>query len=191
MVAWQINYWYWYWWTWKSRGFREGQCWREETGRSLEKFLKTLCKWKTNFFELWRKVFGKMIWSKQTGSDKNWRKKTCVATSTTTTMLTISKVLVKNSIIKCKKFLSVNFIYPWFDSKQKQRTRGLSSGYQSNFFKSIHKFSNKSWSDFTFLISIKPQLQNSNQISAFRLNLNFKILTKPQPRMSSKTLTKL
>ena len=58
-----------------------------------------------------------------------------------------------------------------------QRTRGLSSGYQSNFFWSYHKFSNKSWSEFILIISTKQQLQNLNQRSAFWLNLNFKILT--------------
>jgi len=59
-----------------------------------------------------------------------------------------------------------------------QRTRGLSSGYQIKFFKSYHKFSNKSLSDFIFIFSTKQQLQNFNQISALRLNINFKILTK-------------
>ena len=58
-----------------------------------------------------------------------------------------------------------------------QWTRGLSSGYQSNFFRSYHKISNTSLSDFIFIFSTKQQLQNLNQISAFRLNLNFKILT--------------
>ena len=47
-----------------------------------------------------------------------------------------------------------------------QRTRGLSSAYQSNFFWSYHKFSHKSWSNI-FKISTKNQLQNLNQISAF------------------------
>ena len=59
-----------------------------------------------------------------------------------------------------------------------QWTRGLSSGYQSNFFRSYHKISNKSLSDYIFIFSTKQQLQNLNQISVFRLNLNFKILTK-------------
>merc|ERR1711978_496509 len=67
-----------------------------------------------------------------------------------------------------------------------QWTRGLSSGYQSNFFRSYHKFSNKSLSDFIFIFSAKQQLQNLNQISAFRLNLNFKILTKRSFRISTK-----
>ena len=39
-----------------------------------------------------------------------------------------------------------------------QRTRGLSSGYQSNFFRSYHKISKKSWSYFIFIISTKQQL---------------------------------
>ena len=58
-----------------------------------------------------------------------------------------------------------------------QRTRRLISGYQSNFFRSYHKFSNKSWSEFIFYldqaatskpqpnisISTKLKLQNLNQ----------------------------
>ena len=43
-----------------------------------------------------------------------------------------------------------------------QRTRGLSSTYQSNFFGSYDKFKHKSWSNFIFIISTKHQLQNSN-----------------------------
>ena len=67
-----------------------------------------------------------------------------------------------------------------------QRTRGLSSGYQTYFFRSYHKFSNKSWSEFIFVISTKQPLQNLNQISEFWLNLNFKILTKWSFRISTK-----
>ena len=69
-----------------------------------------------------------------------------------------------------------------------QQTRGLSSGHQSNLFRPYHKFSNKSLSDFIFstIFSTKQQLQNLNQISALRLNLNFKILTKRSFRMSTK-----
>ena len=54
-----------------------------------------------------------------------------------------------------------------------QRTRGLSSTYQSNFFRSYHKFKNKSWSNFIFRFSIKHQLQNLNKTSASQLNLKF------------------
>ena len=50
-----------------------------------------------------------------------------------------------------------------------QRTKGLSSGYQNNFYRSYQKFSNKSWLDFIFIISTKQQLQNLKQISAFLL----------------------
>ena len=83
-----------------------------------------------------------------------------------------------------------------------QRTRGLSSTYQSNFFGSYHKFKHKSWSNI-FRISTLHQLQNLNQTSPFRQNLNLKILTKPnqnldqewtsypQPTISSKIMTKL
>ena len=35
-----------------------------------------------------------------------------------------------------------------------QRSRGLSSAYQSNSFRSYHKFNHKSWSNFIFRISI-------------------------------------
>ena len=52
-----------------------------------------------------------------------------------------------------------------------QRTRGLSSAYQSNFFRSYHKLLHKSWSNI-FRISTKHKLQNLNQTSAFQHNLN-------------------
>ena len=38
-----------------------------------------------------------------------------------------------------------------------QRTRGLSSSYQSNFLRSYHKFKHKSWSHFIFRSSTKHQ----------------------------------
>ena len=50
----------------------------------------------------------------------------------------------------------------------------------------ISKFLQKFWSNFISIISTKHQLQNLNQISAFWLNLNFKILTKPSFRISTK-----
>ena len=61
------------------------------------------------------------------------------------------------------------FVYMWEGLLKKtlpkaQRTRGLSSAYQSN------KFLHKSWSN--------SKIQNLNQTSAFRPNFNFKILTK-------------
>ena len=55
-----------------------------------------------------------------------------------------------------------------------QRTRGVSSLYQSNFFRSYHKFLHKSWSHFIFIVSTKHQLQNFNQTSASQLNLKLK-----------------
>ena len=61
-----------------------------------------------------------------------------------------------------------------------QWTRGLSSGYQSNFFRSFHNFSKKSWTYIIFIISTKQQLQQ------FRLNLNFKIFTKCSFSISTK-----
>ena len=63
-----------------------------------------------------------------------------------------------------------------------QRTRGLSSTYQSNFFRSYHKFKHKSWSNI-FRISTLHQLQNLNQTSPFWQNLNLKILTKPNQNL--------
>ena len=44
-----------------------------------------------------------------------------------------------------------------------QRTRGLSSGSQSNVFRSYHKFLNKSWSNFIFIIwTISFELASSH-----------------------------
>ena len=79
-------------------------------------------------------------------------------------------------------------IWPLLEPLPKaQRTRRLSSAYQSNFFRSFHKFSKKSWPYFIFIISTKQQLQpNIFDISAFPLNLNFKILTKRSFRISTK-----
>ena len=65
-----------------------------------------------------------------------------------------------------------------------QRTRGLSSAYQINLFRSCHKL-HKSWLNI-FRISTKHQLQNLNQTSAFRQKLNLKILTRPSFRISTK-----
>ena len=63
-----------------------------------------------------------------------------------------------------------------------QRTRGLSSTYQSNFFESYHKFKHKSWWNI-FRISTLHQYQNLNQTSPFQQNLNLKILTKPNQNL--------
>ena len=79
------------------------------------------------------------------------------------------------------------FVFAWIlkTLPKAQRTKGLSSAYQSNLFRSYHRFKHKSWSNFTFRISTKHQ-QNLNQTSVFPLNLNFKILTKPSLRISNK-----
>ena len=61
-----------------------------------------------------------------------------------------------------------------------QRTWGLSSTFQS-----LNKFKHESWSNFIFRISTKHSLQNSNQTSASRLNLKFKIFTKSSFRVST------
>ena len=58
--------------------------------------------------------------------------------------------------------------------------------YQSNFYRSCRKFLHNSWTNFIFRISTKHQLQNLNQTSASRLNLKFKVLTKPSFRISTK-----
>ena len=82
---------------------------------------------------------------------------------------------------ECVKLFTLTWA-PWTSCKFKtlpkaQRTRGLSS---------YHKFLHISWSNLIFRISTKHQLQNLNQTSASRLNLNFKILTKPSFRISTK-----
>ena len=64
-----------------------------------------------------------------------------------------------------------------------KRNRGLGFAYEIQSFRPYHKF--WSWSNFTFRISTKHQ-QNLNQASVFPLNLNFKILTKPSLRISTK-----
>ena len=58
-------------------------------------------------------------------------------------------------------------------AKGTQRTRGLSSAYQSNLFRSYHKLKNKSWK-FIFRISTKHQFKNLNQTSASQLREGFK-----------------
>ena len=63
-----------------------------------------------------------------------------------------------------------------------QRTRGLSSAYQSHLFKSYHKFKKRSCSRlssesrprFNFITSTKHQLQNINQTRASKSCLSFK-----------------
>ena len=70
-----------------------------------------------------------------------------------------------------------------------QRTRGLSSSYQSNFLRSYHEFKHKSWS-FIFRISTKHQLQNFNQTSASRLNLKFTILSRISTKIQLHNLYK-
>ena len=64
-------------------------------------------------------------------------------------------------------FLSCSLIEKQLKTLQKaQQPRGLSSAYQSNLFRSYHKFKQKSLSNFIFRISTKHQLQNLNQTSA-------------------------
>ena len=44
-----------------------------------------------------------------------------------------------------------------------QQPRGLSSAYQSNLFRSYHKFKHQSWSHFIFRILTKHQLKTSTK----------------------------
>ena len=62
-----------------------------------------------------------------------------------------------------------------------QRTRGLSSSYQSNYLRSYHKFKHKSWSN-----SSSESYQLLSQTSASPIKFKFKILTKPSFRISAK-----
>ena len=80
-------------------------------------------------------------------------------------------------LILCDSMKTADLLFVSETKHCQRHNGGLSSGYQSNFFWSYHKFSNKSWSDFIFIISTKQQFQNLSQISASQLNLNFKILT--------------
>ena len=83
-------------------------------------------------------------------------------------------------------FLSCSLIEKQLKTLPKaQQPRGLSSAYQSNLFRSYHKFKHKSWSNFIFIISTKHQLQNLDQTSASWHNLKFKILTRPNFTIST------
>ena len=75
------------------------------------------------------------------------------------------------------KFLRSLLEVKWETLPKAQRTWGLSS---------YHKFKHKSWLNFIFKISTKPQLQNLDQTSASLLDLEFKLLTKPSFRSSTK-----
>ena len=44
-----------------------------------------------------------------------------------------------------------------------QLTQGLSSAYQSNLFRSYHKFKNKSWSNFTFRPSLNFKISTEHR----------------------------
>ena len=70
------------------------------------------------------------------------------------------------------------------------RIQGWSSAYQSNLFRSYHKFKHKSWSNFIFRISTKHQLQNFNQTSASWLNLKFTILSRISTKIQLHNLYK-
>ena len=64
-----------------------------------------------------------------------------------------------------------------------QRTRGLSSSYQSNFLRSYHNFTN-----LDQISSLESRLKNQflNQTSASLINLKFKISTKHSFRIATK-----
>ena len=66
-----------------------------------------------------------------------------------------------------------------------QRTRGwVLLTKVTNFF--LVNFLHKSWSNLIFRILIKHQPKHLNQTSAVVLNFNFKILTKPSLRISTR-----
>ena len=123
------------------------------------------------------------LWWKDLATRAVWEYQACIqmiAKQNLVFMLflgTYSKSLKNVRTSKNFKILSLTLsIYKTLPKAQ--RTRGLSSSYQSNFFRSYHKFLQKSWSNLIFKISTKNQLQYRNQTSASRLNLKFKILTK-------------
>ena len=72
-------------------------------------------------------------------------------------------------LILCDSMKTADLLFVSETKHCQRHNGGLSSGYQSNFFWSYHKFSYKSWSDFIFKILTKQLLQDLNQISAFRL----------------------
>ena len=78
------------------------------------------------------------------------------------------------------------FLFPPLPSEtmpNAQRTRGLSSSYQSNLFRSYHKFKNKSWSNFIFRsVSASKSQPNIGLLT----KLKIRNMTKPSFRISTK-----
>ena len=113
------------------------------------------------------------------GQSQQWtllsRFQTCKTFWTTINFCILTYLYPKTFLSKFRpateKFRFTPLIYSFgfrFTLPKAQRTRGLSSDYQSNFFRSCrHKFSNKLWLDFIFIISTKQQLQNLNQYQHF------------------------
>ena len=79
----------------------------------------------------------------------------------------------------CSKVISFELMSIIQTLPKAQRTRGLSSSYQSNFLRSYHKFEHNSWSNFIFRISTKNQLLNQTTASPINLkfNINFNFIT--------------
>ena len=75
-----------------------------------------------------------------------------------------------------------------------QRTRGLSSSYQSNFLRPYHKFKHKSWSHIIFRISTKHQLKISTKHQHIHATQNSKswpnLAAESRPRFNFITSTK-
>ena len=67
-----------------------------------------------------------------------------------------------------------------------QRTRGLSSSYQSNLLRSYHKFKHKSWSNSSSESWLSINFSAKHQYLQISNKLKIKILTKPSFRISSK-----
>ena len=88
-------------------------------------------------------------------------------------------------LILCDSMKTADLLFVSETKHCQRHNGGLSSGYQSNFFWSYHKFSNKSWSDFIFKILTKQLLQDLNQISAAKYWLNFSFKISPELQLQN------
>ena len=70
------------------------------------------------------------------------------------------KILFMRNLLNVIIFSTENREVQFKRLPKAQQTWGLSSAYQSNFFRSYCKFLHKSWSNFIFRISTKHQHQN-------------------------------
>ena len=99
--------------------------------------------------------------SNQRSRSRSHLQKCCTWTQLSRCISCIHPSIVKNfSTFKNRNILQNGLLEANNETLPKaQRTRGLSSAYQSNLFRSYHKFKHKSWSNFIFRISSKHQLQ--------------------------------